>query len=133
MWFDVIQIRFAAYHQLHLTAPGVGTLTQFANFRAKCALIFCILLSSCASGQQINNIDTPQPPQTQTSPVIAPTPTTSMVSVENQNRKPSKNSVGCSVGESKTAITDRFCLPYNGVPDGFRTHNIFLHREALCR
>jgi hypothetical protein len=34
MWFDVIQIRFAAQHRLHLTASGVGMLTQFANFRA---------------------------------------------------------------------------------------------------
>jgi len=36
MWFDVIQIRFAAQHRLHLTASGVGTQMK------RKALLTCI-------------------------------------------------------------------------------------------
>ena len=40
MWFDVIQIRFAAQHRLHLTASGVGTQRRFVR---KVIFGFCCL------------------------------------------------------------------------------------------
>jgi hypothetical protein len=43
MWFDVIQIRFAAQHRLHLTASGVGTQRRFFM---KVILGFCCLAKS---------------------------------------------------------------------------------------
>jgi Tol biopolymer transport system component len=64
---------------------------------AKYSLIFCLLLSSCASGQQINNSATPttsprstdtlQPQQSPTSTVLEATPTTSITTPEYQKLK----------------------------------------------
>jgi hypothetical protein len=49
MWFDVIQIRFAAQHRLHLTAFGAVGCAHFANSRA------IMILSPCKNRRQVSH------------------------------------------------------------------------------